>query len=66
MAYAELIEEVKGLSEDNMAEVLDFVKFLKYKNGDRKPERRSNLLAGGLIYMAEDFDATPDCFKEYM
>ena len=23
-------------------------------------------LKGGLFYMADDFDETPDCFKEYM
>ena len=66
MAYAELLEEVKDLSENNAAVVLDFVKYIKSKDGNKKPERKSNLLAGGLIYMADDFDATPDCFKEYM
>ena len=23
-------------------------------------------LKGGLVYMADDFDETPECFKEYM
>ncbi len=28
--------------------------------------RRRDPLAGGLVFMADDFDETPDCFKEYM
>ena len=28
--------------------------------------RKLGPLAGGLIFMADDFDETPDCFKEYM
>lgn len=66
MAYAELLEEVKGLSENDVAEVIDFVKFLKAKNSKNKPERKFNLLSGRPIYIADDFDETPDCFKEYM
>ena len=66
MAYAEIIEEAKGLSEYRAAEVLDFIKFLKANDGERKLERKSNLLAGGLVFMADDFDKTPECFEEYM
>lgn len=66
MAYAEIIEEAKTLSDNSASEVLDFIKFLKAKEGKNKTERKSNLLAGGLLFMAEDFDETPDCFKEYM
>ncbi|SEG45783.1 Protein of unknown function [Butyrivibrio sp. Su6] len=65
MAYAELIEEAKKLSEDNIPEVIDFIRFLNSKQ-DNKKERQSNLLSGKLKYMADDFDETPDCFKEYM
>ncbi|WP_034443613.1 DUF2281 domain-containing protein [Butyrivibrio sp. AE2032] len=65
MAYAELIEEAKKLSEDNIPEVIDFIRFLNSKQ-DNKKERQSNLLRGKLKYMADDFDETPDCFKEYM
>ena len=66
MAYAEIIEEAKTLSEYSASEVLDFIKFLKAKESRMSNERKSNLLAGGLIFMSEDFDETPDCFKEYM
>ena len=60
MAYAEIIEEAKTLSEYSASEVLDFIKFLKAKESKKSNERKSNLLAGGLIYMSEDFDETPD------
>ena len=66
MAYAEIIEEAKTLSEYSASEVLDFIKFLKAKESKKSNERKSNLLAGGLIFMSEDFDETPDCFKEYL
>ena len=65
MTYTDLIEEAKKLSEDNIAEVIDFIKFLNSKQPEKK-ERKSNLLAGKLKYMADDFDETSDCFKEYM
>ncbi len=66
MAYAELMEVVKRLSEDEISEVVDFARFIdaKRKNDDNKVE--FDLLKGDLIYMAEDFDETPECFKEYM
>lgn len=28
--------------------------------------RKLGPLAGGLVFIADDFDETPDCFKEYM
>ncbi len=66
MAYAELVEEAKGLSDNNTSIVVDFIKFLKEKENKNVEERKSNILAGNLKYIADDFDDTPDCFKEYM
>lgn len=66
MVYTDLAEEAKGLSEDNIIEAIDFIRFLKTKEDAPVDERESNLLSGGLKYMADDFDETPDCFKEYM
>ena len=37
-----------------------------FENTAKIKERKSNLLAGGLHYMSEDFDNTPDCFTEYI
>ncbi len=68
MAYSELVEEAKTLTERNMAEVTDFIKFLKAKqNNDKKDQRRCpDLLKGRLKFMADDFDETPDCFGGYI
>ena len=66
MAYAEIIEEAKTLSDNSASEVLDFIKFLKAKEEKNKKERKSNLLAGGLLFMADNFDETPDIFREYI
>ncbi len=35
-------------------------------SGKRSGERKLGPLAGRLIYMADDFDETPDCFKDYV
>ncbi len=64
MAYAELLEEVKGLNESDMAEVVDFVRFLKTKYISKTSHRESNMLKGKLNYMSEDFDDSLDEFKE--
>lgn len=76
MAYDTIVEEVKGLSEENQTEVLEFIYFLKYRKGKggvsagkkatKRIRRKENILGGKLIYMSDDFDETPDCFKEYM
>ena len=66
MAYAELIEAAKDLSDNDIAEVVDFVNFLKQKKRSDDNNVIFDLYKGDLKYMAEDFDETPDCFKEYM
>ena len=67
MAYAELVEEAKGLSESSVSEVIDFIKFLKAKEEPKNISGiKFDLLKGGLKYMADDFDAPLDCFREYM
>lgn len=65
MAYSELIEAAKDLSENDISEVVDFVNFLKLKS-NRSNRVVLDSLKGKLKYMADDFDETPDCFKEYM
>lgn len=66
MVYTELIEAAKDLSESDLAEVVDFVNFIKSKNNNTGSRVIFDELKGGLKYMAEDFDDTPECFKEYM
>lgn len=66
MAYAELIEEAKDLSENHVSEVLDFIKFLKAQEKKNGSKVVFDALKDKLRYTADDFDATPECFKEYM
>ena len=69
----ETIEKLKQLPPDKQQEVDDFVDFLinKYQlniNGESVGEhRRKNLgWAKGKIWMADDFNETPEDFKDYM
>ena len=75
MAYQAIVEEIKDLPEESQDKVLEFIQFLKYKKkkDDAKKntkeinaEQKFDLMAGKLVYMADDFDETPECFKEYM
>lgn len=76
MAYELLEKELKDLPESNIADVIEYIQFLKFKllkdenNTDsaiakrKHPERKLGILQGKFV-MADDFDETPDCFKEY-
>lgn len=76
MAYDTLVREAKDLPEDMIEQVIDFMRFLKYTskreptkystNNDAVFRRTVNPLADEFISMAEDFDETPECFKEYI
>lgn len=77
MAYELLEKELEDLPESNIADVIEYIQFLKFKLlkdennigsaiAERKhPERKLGILEGKFV-MADDFDETPDCFKEYM
>lgn len=70
----DVIEKVKQLPPDKQKEVEDFVDYLfgKYKmeNGNASSlaeMRRKNMgWAKGKIWMAEDFNETPEDFKDYI
>lgn len=77
MAYELLEKELKELPEASIADVIEYVQFLKFKlsekkeasgvlNGKRKHSERKIGILQGKFAMADDFDETPDCFKEYM
>ena len=76
MAYDTLVREAKELPEDMLEQVIEFMRFLKYTSkkdqkghstgNDVMFRRSTNPLAGELISIAEDFDETPECFKEYI
>ena len=67
------IEKIKALPLDKQQEVDDFVDFLIHKYQLNNIEesvaerRRKNLgWAKGKIWMADDFNETPEDFKDYM
>lgn len=69
MAVDVLISEAQGLPEDSIQKVVEYIHFLKYElnNSVTKTKKRTlGRLEGKMTFMADDFDATPDCFKEYM
>ena len=77
MALDLLIQEAQGLSEDALMEVIRFMKFIKAENAndmnagksDSKDSKRIFRKAGkyrGQIWIADDFDAPLDSFREYM
>jgi hypothetical protein len=67
MTYAERVyQHLKQLPESVAAEVFDFVQFLEHKQtvaNTRVPREPGS--AKGLIWIADDFDAPLDDFKDY-
>ncbi len=77
MAYEQLMDAVQGLPEDKIYDVIAFIDFLKARlqgvanteESNTTPRTHKERILGqmkGKIRMAEDFDAIPDDFKEYM
>lgn len=67
MSHAELVyEHLKQLPDSIAVEVLDFVRFLESKmQGAALNQPRIPGSARGQVWMAEDFDAPLDDFREY-
>lgn len=67
-----VLEKVKQLPADKQKEVEDFIDYLLYKYAEDGMEniaekRRKNLgWAKGKIWIAEDFNDTPEDFKDYL
>lgn len=73
-----VVDIISRMSEDKVYYVLQLLEGIEGLTG-KNPEtdsmnisvnkssgRKLGPLAGGLVFMADDFDETPDCFKEYM
>ena len=59
----QFLESIEGLTAKNLeTDSMSISENKSYKSSRRK----LGPLAGGLVFMADDFDETPDCFKEYM
>jgi hypothetical protein len=66
-----LLQEVNILPADYCPEVLDFIESLKANRQSVPPEKPAKLPFGrgcmkGKMWMADDFDAPLEDFKEYM
>lgn len=66
MALAELVEVTKRLSDEEINVLVDLAKLIETKKTREDNKVVFDLLKGGLIYMADDFDETPACFKGYI
>ena len=75
MAYDTLVKEARDLPEDMIEQIIEFMRFLKSSKKEQAERsisnnvtfhRSVNPLADEFICIAEDFDETPECFKEYI
>ena len=76
MAYDTLVKEAKDLPEEMIEQIIEFMRFLKYTSKKEQTKqsisntiafhRSVNPLSDEFIAIAEDFDETPECFKEYI
>lgn len=67
VAFSSLEQQVMNCTYDEKLNLLSFIAALLKSNS--KPEKKVKRTLGGLkgqIWMADDFDETPDCFKEYI
>ena len=76
MQYATLENKLRLIPESDFDFVGQFLDFILSRNSkskekpkaeevEKKLYRQPGILKGE-IWMADDFDETPDCFKEYM
>lgn len=73
MTSADLFVKLNSVPEDLRKQVLDYIEFLLARKNpqeqDIAPPERKKPVAGlmkGKIWIADDFDAPLDDFKEYM
>ena len=66
---------VQLLPEDKLPVLIEFARFLNRRGANGVPGEAHELLAGrrslsgilkGKVHMADDFNETPDVFKEYL
>ena len=72
----ELNQTIDSLSDDSVRLLIEVARHISSGDSTRERNQQSRAsavkqsalgaLAGGLLYMADDFDDTPDCFKEYI
>lgn len=67
----ELVKEMfETLPFEQQNEVVDFVFFLYKENNKKNPKGKSkfpfDVFSGGMNYIAENFDDTPEGFEDYI
>ena len=66
----ELNWQIDSLPDENVRLLIEVAKSMnpgeaKESAALNSHKRKAGVLKGGLIYMADDFDETPECFKEW-
>ena len=61
----DLFRQIDELSEESLLEAKKLLVQLKAKQ-KQKPKRQAGCMKGLVVYIAEDFDAPLEDFKEYM
>lgn len=65
-----IVQRWNEMTGEEQAQAVDFIDYLlmkrKYGQQSRKTHFQFDALAGGLEYIADDFDETPEEFREYM
>ncbi len=66
-----MVKEATGLPDKYVDMVVNYIQFLQYQVKTEEEAHSSNkrelgVLADKFHSIADDFDETPDCFKEYI
>ncbi len=66
-----MVKETTGLPDKYVDMVVNYIRFLQYQVKTEESKHSSNkrelgILADKFHSIADDFDETPDCFKEYV
>lgn len=63
-----VVQNWNALTEDEQAQAATFIDFLLLRRGGKTPRKTRfefDALKGGLVYIADDFDRTPEEFEDY-
>lgn len=68
MTMAQIENQVNFFSFEEQLQLLAYIANKVSMHTSAQPKKTKRCAGGltGKFYMAEDFDDTPDCFKEYM
>ena len=66
-----MVKEATGLQDKYVDMVVSYIRFLQHQAkmeeaAQFSDNRQLGIMAGRFHSIAEDFDETPDCFKEYV